>query len=119
MPFLIVTDVGFLVIGGLIWAIRHKSAKGPDAEVAAFWEGLFYGAIVWITLGIIVAVVGVPERYNLIASKDSTDISSEIIEYFEEEEEKEPIPITEVEPPILQSDGFYKINVSSLKWKNN
>jgi len=32
-------------------------------------------------------------------------------------EEDKHIPNIEVEPPILQSDGFYKINVSSINWE--
>lgn len=80
------------------------------------------GIIAGIPFGIIGSQVGVPERYNLDVSKNSTEKYSEISGYFKADEyndEIEPIPDTEVEPPILQSDGNYKFNVSSMKWRKH
>jgi hypothetical protein len=114
------------VPAGIIWYNSWKESTDYDkdyeglASVVAIFVGLGVGGMAGIPFGIYGSQVGVPERYNLEASKESTDLSTEISEYFKADEyydDNEPIPTTEVDPPLLQSDGYYKINVSSLKWR--
>jgi hypothetical protein len=110
----------------IIWYNSWKESDDYDEQgrgialLAAMGIGSAVGLVVGIPFGIIGSQRGIPERYNLSAPKDSTDLSTDIILYFNDDkyyDENEPIPNIEVEPPILQPDGNYKINVSSLKWK--
>lgn len=118
--------IGGALAGMLTFALIYEEPKentrmeGLENTAEALGLTFLWFFIGGVAGGLIGYGIGYPETYNFIASKDSTDLRTDIVEYYKEDkynDEIEPIPETEVEPPILQSDGNYKINVSSLKWE--
>jgi len=89
----------------------YDSSEEGFARFAASLIGLGWGSVGGIPFGIIGSQKGFPERYNLIASQDSTNTNIELKEHIEEKQEI----IKGEEEFIKEDENFIEVEVSSIE----